>query len=93
MVNENKKKNWRIRLGIVLILVCIPFFLLIPVIPFLEINGKLKITLSTISLVTGEILFWSGGLLLGKELFAKYKSYLNPRKWFAKNRGDDSLEE
>jgi hypothetical protein len=29
-----------------------------------------------------EIIFWSGGLLVGKELFTKYKKQLNPKNWF-----------
>ncbi len=43
-----------------------------------------KITLSTISLVVGEVLFWLGGIMVGKELFSKYKTYLNPKNWFKK---------
>jgi len=83
-----KKQNWKIRLGVALIIACIPFFLIIPVIPFLEMGNTTKVTLSTISLVIGEVLFWSGGLLLGKELFTKYKSYFNPLNWFKKKDSD-----
>ena len=78
------KKNWQFKLGIILIISCIPFFLMIPVFPFLDLENKLKITLSTASLITGEVLFWSGGLLVGKELFTKYKSWFNPKNWFSK---------
>lgn len=53
-------------------------------------EAKTKITLSTISLIIGEVLFWSGGILLGKELFGKYKSYFNPKNWFKK--GNESEE-
>ena len=83
-----KKKNWKIRVGIFLIVFCIPFFLFIPIIPFLEMEAKSKITLSTISLIAGEVLFWSGGILVGKELFMKYKSYFNPKNWFKKEDQD-----
>ena len=79
-----KNKNLTARVGIFLIILCIPFFLFIPVIPFLEMEAKTKITLSTISLIIGEVLFWSGGILVGKELFRKYKSYFNPKNWFKK---------
>ena len=64
--------------------VCIPFFLAIPLTPLLDIDNKTKITISTVLLVIGEILFWAGGLLVGKELFTKYKSYFNPKNWFKK---------
>lgn len=81
-----KKQNWKIRLGLTLVIACIPFFLIIPVIAFLKMENTTKVTLSTISLVIGELLFWSGGLLLGKELFTKYKSYFNPANWFKKKQ-------
>jgi hypothetical protein len=79
-----KNKNLKIRVGIFLVIFCIPFFLFIPVIPFLDMDAKTKITISTISLVIGEVLFWVGGILVGKELFIKYKSYFNPKNWFKK---------
>ena len=75
------KKSTKIKIGLILIVASFPFFLAIPVVPFLKFDRGVKITLSTILLVAGEIIFWSGGLLLGKELFAKYKSYLNPKNW------------
>ncbi|WP_321321879.1 transporter suffix domain-containing protein [Labilibaculum sp.] len=79
-----KKKNWIIRVGIFLIIFCIPFFLLIAIIPFLGMEATTKITISTISLIIGEVLFWLGGIMVGKELFSKYKTYLNPKNWFKK---------
>jgi hypothetical protein len=75
------KKSTRIKIGLILIVASFPFFLAIPVVPFLNFERGVKITLSTVLLVVGEIIFWSGGLLLGKELFAKFKSYLNPKNW------------
>jgi hypothetical protein len=84
-----KNKNWKIKLGLVLIIACIPFFLSLPLLPFLDIENKVKITLSTVFLVIGEVLFWTGGLLVGKELFTKYKSYFNPKNWF-KKEADES---
>jgi len=70
-------------------ILCIPFFLAIPAVPFLDIEPKSKITLGTVLLIIGEVLFWSGGLLVGKELFTKYKSYFNPRNWFKKKSNVD----
>ena len=75
------KKSLKFKLGLILIIVSIPLFLAIPVIPFLTLERGVKITVSTVLLVAGEIIFWSGGLLLGKELFSKYKSYFNPKNW------------
>jgi len=83
-----KNKGVLMKLGIILLIISVPLFLAIPVVPFLNIEAKIKVTATTILLISGEVLFWSGGLLVGKELFAKYKSYLNPKNWFAKKKTD-----
>lgn len=84
--------NWKTKLGIILIIACIPAFLAIPALPFLEMESETKITLGTILLIVGEVLFWSGGILVGKELFTKYKSYFNPKTWFRKERNVSDIE-
>jgi len=57
-------------------------FISLLLIPFLKIEPKSKLTVTAIIVVTGEILFWTGGILVGKEMFTKYKTYFNPKKWF-----------
>lgn len=83
-----QKKNWKLKLGLILIIVSIPLFLALPFIPFLDLENKHKITLTTIVFISAEVLFWSGGLLVGKELFTKYKTRLNPKNWFKKNSNE-----
>lgn len=78
------RKNWKFKTGIFLIILSTLLFTSMLAVPFLDITGKTKITISTIAIILGEITFWTGGILLGKELFTKYKSYLNPMKWFKK---------
>ena len=85
-----EKKSWKLKTGIFLMVLCIPFFLILPVIPFLEMESSTKITISTVLLVIGEVLFYAGGFLVGKELFTKYKSYFNPKNWFKKK---DNIKE
>jgi len=75
-------------LGIILISLSMVFFALLVIIPLLDIEKANKVTFTTISFVLAEVLFYSGGFLLGKELFAKYKAYLNPMKWFRKKTVD-----
>jgi len=81
---EKSKKKWQLKLGIILMVVCVPFFLAIPLVPFLDFDTKAKVTISTVLLIIGEVLFWGGGLLVGKELLTKYKAYFNPKNWFKK---------
>jgi hypothetical protein len=77
-----EKKNWKFRLGLALIIISCLVFVLLIALPFLEITDKNKIIISTVIIVIGEVLFWSGSFLLGRELIDKYKAYLHPKKWF-----------
>ena len=77
-----KQRNWKFKLGIVLILSSMIFFALLVVFPLTSLSNTIKITLTSVSFVVAEVLFYLGGFLLGKELFNKYKAYFNPAKWF-----------
>lgn len=77
-----KKKNLQMKLGIFLMIFSGVFFGATFIIPFFDLPAKTKIILSSASLILMEIIFWSGGLLVGKELFTKYKKQLNPKNWF-----------
>ena len=83
-----RKYNWKFKLGLVIIVLSVLLFLFLPVIPFLNFNKKTKVTISTVVFIIAEITFYTGGFLLGKELFSKYKSYLNPKNWFKKKKED-----
>lgn len=83
-----EKYNWKLRLGIVILVVSVLLFLSLPVIPFLDIESKAKITISTVVFITAEVTFYGGGFLVGKELFVKYKAYLNPGSWFSRRQKD-----
>jgi len=84
-----KKRSWKLNAGIILIIASFPPFFALPVIPFLDMESKLKIAVSTVLWIMGEVLFWGGGLLVGKELFTRYKSYINPKNWFQRKTGDE----
>ena len=88
-----KNKNWKFKLGLSLVIFSIPVFLLLPVIPFLDIENSKKVLFTTIIIIVAEVTFWGGGLLLGKELFTKYKSYLNPKNWVKKKPKEEKNEE
>ena len=86
-----KKKNWKLRLGLILIIISIPLFLSLPFIPFLNLESNKLLTITTVVFISAEVLFWFGGLLVGKELFQKYKSHLNPKNWFKKKSGKTGI--
>lgn len=77
-------KNWQIKLGIFLMIFSGVFFAATFIIPLFDLPAKVKIIASTTSLILMEVVFWSGGLLVGKELFTRYKQKMNPKNWFKK---------
>jgi hypothetical protein len=79
-----KEKNWKFKLGVILIFTSLIFFALLVIVPLMDIPGRYKIVFTTISFILAEVLFYTGGFLLGKELFNKYKAWLNPKNWFNK---------
>lgn len=81
-----KKKSGQIKLGIFLMFFSGVFFGATFIIPLFDLPTKTKIIASTTSLVLMELVFWTGGLLVGKELFAKYKQKLIPKNWFRKSK-------
>lgn len=56
------------------------------IIPLFDLPIKTKVIASGTSFVLMEVVFWLGGLLVGKELFARYKSRLNPKNWFKRSK-------
>ena len=76
------KRNRYFKWGIVLLILCVLAFLAIPVIAFLPIGNGAKVTFSAILFVIGEVTFWTGAILIGKEILNKYTARLNPRNWF-----------
>jgi hypothetical protein len=81
---QKNKTDLRIKLGIFLMVFSGVFFALTIIIPLLELPAKTKVVAATASFIMMEVVFWSGGLLVGKELFTRYKKQLNPVNWFKK---------
>lgn len=76
------KKKIQIKAGIFLMIFSGVFFAATLIIPLLALPAKTKVILATASFIMMEIVFWTGGLLVGKELFIRYKRQLNPVNWF-----------
>ncbi len=80
------KKNLKIKIGIILISVSVIIFLSLFAMPFIHLETKFKITLSTVLAIFGEAIFWIGTVLIGKEVWTKYKSYLKSGEWLNKKK-------
>jgi hypothetical protein len=83
-----KNKNWKIKAGIFLMIFSGLFFAASLIFPLLNLPVKAKVILVTASVILMEVVFWTGGFLVGKELFTKYKALLNPKNWFNKTESD-----
>lgn len=80
------KKKLKFRLGIILISVSVAFFLIIFAIPFIPMNLKVKVALTTTLVIVGEVSFWVGTLLIGKEVYKKFMAKLKSGEWLEKKK-------
>jgi len=80
------KKKLKFRLGIILISVSVAFFLIIFTIPFIPMNLKVKVALTTTLVIVGEVSFWVGTLLIGKEVYKKFMANLKSGEWLEKKK-------
>ena len=86
------KKKLKFRLGIILISVSVAFFLIIFALPFVSMNLKVKVALTTTLVVVGEVSFWVGTLLIGKEVYKKFMAKLKSGEWLEKKKEDENTK-
>jgi len=79
----------RSKLGFVLIVTAHIFLGLLLLIPFLEADLSTKGILSAVFFIFGEVLFYGGIFLLGKDITGKYLRYLNLKQWLKKKDKED----
>ncbi len=82
------KKKWKLKFGIVLISISMVIFLMSFAFPFVSMDTKLKIALTTTFLIAGEVMFWVGTILIGKDVYLKFKSKLKSGEWLEKKKED-----
>lgn len=83
-INPEKQKS-KLPNTIALILVVLSFVLygLIAVVPFLPISLSRKAIIVPLLVGSGEITWWIGIAIVGKQVVTKYRKYLNPCTWFS----------
>lgn len=74
-------------LGILLVAVSILAYLLLLAVPLLAVTAAAKAGIAGGLVVVGEVSFWAGAALLGRDLIARFRRYLNPCAWFCRPRG------
>ena len=86
------KKKWKLKLGITLISVSVAIFLMLFALPFVSMDTKMKIALTTAFIIGGEVMFWAGTLLIGKDVYLKFKAKLKSGEWLEKKKEDTNGE-
>jgi hypothetical protein len=82
-----KNKNFRIKLGIFLMIFSGVFFAITLIVPMFDLPLRTRMLAASASFIMMEVVFWTGGILVGKELFVKYKKQINPLNWFRGKTG------
>jgi hypothetical protein len=59
-------------------------------VPMLALAIEAKVGLSTALVVVGEITYWIGVVIVGRELVSRYRDRLHPRQWLARLFGPPS---
>jgi predicted ABC-type exoprotein transport system permease subunit len=68
------------KLGLVIIISSfLPWVVIFAIVPFLSFPLSQKALLVAGLIASGDILFWVGVLLVGKEVVQRYYRYFNPR--------------
>jgi hypothetical protein len=69
-------RKWKFRFGIVVIMISILIFFILFALPFLSMDVKTKLALTPVLLVAGEVMFWGGIVLIGKDVYLRFKEKL-----------------
>jgi hypothetical protein len=84
--NAPKKTGLTRLLGLALFVVAVLFWVAAPAVLLTPLSAAQKAWTSSALLVLGEVAFWTAALVLGREIFRRYKRFLNPRGWLGGKR-------
>ncbi len=77
---ENKS-SFALKAGLGMVIFSVALYGVIFSLPFFPISAANKLALTPVLMVVSEIIFWVGGALAGRDVVARYRSYLNPCEW------------
>jgi anti-sigma factor RsiW len=80
---RGSKKSGRTRFfGLILLVAAVVFWVAAPAVLLLPLSAEQKVWMGSAFLVLGEVAFWASAVVLGREVFRRYRSVLDPRRWF-----------
>jgi len=74
-------RKWKFRFGLAMISISILVFFMLFALPFVSLDLKTKLAITPILLVVGEVMFWLGIVLIGKDVYLKFKAGLKSARW------------
>ena len=75
---------WVKKIGVVLIIMSFILWIFILGAPWLPMSTTVKASIVAILIVLGEIFFWGGTVLVGRDIVKKYVHCINPMRWVRK---------
>ena len=73
--------GWRRRLGLFLVLLSCLLYGCLLLVPSAPLSTSGKVALSSLLVISGEASFWVGGFILGRDVVARWRGALDPRRW------------
>jgi len=70
----------------VLLVAAVLFWMAAPAVLLTPLSAAQKAWTSSAFLILGEVAFWASAVALGREVFRRYRRFLDPRGWFGKER-------
>jgi len=62
------------------------FWIAAPAVLLTSLSAAQKAWTSSTFLVLGEVAFWAAAVALGREVFRRYRRFMDPRDWFGNKR-------
>ncbi|MGG0821420.1 SDR family NAD(P)-dependent oxidoreductase [Paenibacillus turicensis] len=73
------------KIALVLVILSFVLYGLAILVPFMSLSLAYKTTLVPAFIIVGEIVWWIGIAIVGKQVVTKYRKYLNPCNWCGSN--------
>ncbi len=68
--------------GVALMSFAVLMWVAVPAVLLFPLSGAQKLWTASALLVAGELAFWASAILLGREVFRRYRGRLEPRRLF-----------
>jgi len=69
-----------------LLVAAVLFWVAAPAVLLTSLSAAQKAWTSSAFLILGEVAFWAAAVVLGHEVFRRYRRFLDPRDWFGNRR-------